>query len=188
MHIVFVAHTRPDALALEMAERFAIPRSTEPLDPLALKPDRVALPSHETPSAAALARAGISPRIFTTLDELAVALTSGNESGENGEPERLESWELLPELEEPTLAPSAGAPRMADPAGPSPFHSIEEALARSQDHHGILEAILSQAIEGTGADGGSLMLLDPERGELRIGAAVGLSAACVRGARQKLGE
>src|SRR5262249_31304310 len=30
--------------------------------------------------------------------------------------------------------------------------------------------------------------LDPERGELRIGAAVGLSAACVRGARQKLGE
>jgi len=179
MRIVFVAHTRPDALALQMAERFAIPRSTEPLDLLALKPDRVALPSHETPSAAALARAGISPRIFTTLDELAVALMSGTEAGGNGEPERLESWELLPEAEEPARPATAET---------SPFRAIEETLARSQDRSGMLRAILSEAIDRSGADGGSLMLLDPERGELRIGVAEGLSEACVRGARRKLGE
>jgi len=183
MRIVFVAHTRPDALALQMAERFAIPRSTEPLDLLALKPDRVALPSHETPSATALARAGISPRIFTTLDELAVALTSGHESAGNGEPQRLESWELLPEVEEPSFAPGPAASPSA-----SPFRSIEETLARSQDRPEILRTVLSRAIERSSADGGSLMLLDPDRGELRIGAAVGLSDACMRGARRKLGE
>jgi len=191
IRIVFVAHTRPDALALQMAERLEIPRSTEPLDLLALKPDRVALPSHETPSAAALARAGISPRIFTTLDELAVALTSGADSGENGEPERLESWELLPEESEAELPAAArlpGAPAPADGAKPSPFQTIEETMARAQDRDGILRAILDRAMERTGADGGSLMLLDPERDELRIGAAVGLSDACVRGARQKLGK
>ncbi|HEU5311216.1 MAG TPA: hypothetical protein VFV24_07155, partial [Candidatus Eisenbacteria bacterium] len=74
VEIVLVAHPDPDALALRMAEVLQIPRSTEPLDLLPLKPDRVALPSLETPSAEALSRAGISGRIFTTLEDLADAL------------------------------------------------------------------------------------------------------------------
>jgi diguanylate cyclase (GGDEF)-like protein len=181
VRIVFVAHTQPDALALQMAADLAIPRSTEPLDLLALKPDRVALPSHETPSAAALARAGISPRIFTTLDELAVSLTSGREfSGGNGDPEPIESWELLPEPE-----PGPSPPRND---ANTPFHAIEESLARSADHAGILAEILARAMERVGADGGSLMLLDRERNELRIAAAEGLSDACVRSTRRKVGD
>ena len=59
VEIVLVAHANPDSLALRMAEVLQIPRSTEPLDLLPLKPDRVALPSLETPSAEALAREGV---------------------------------------------------------------------------------------------------------------------------------
>jgi len=181
VRIVFVAHTQPDALALQMAADLAIPRSTEPLDLLALKPDRVALPSHETPSAAALARAGISPRIFTTLDELAVALTSGRDFEGNGDLESIEAWELLPDPIDPALEPPRNDAQ-------SPFHTIEESLARSADHASILTEILGRAVERVGADGGSVMLLDRERGELRIAAADGLSDDCVRSTRRKVGD
>ncbi|HXL15843.1 MAG TPA: hypothetical protein VN972_07155, partial [Methylomirabilota bacterium] len=56
IQIVLVAHPDPEALALRIAEVLQIPRSTEPLDLLPLKPDRVALPSLASPSAAALVR------------------------------------------------------------------------------------------------------------------------------------
>src|SRR5205814_3021090 len=70
VEIALVCHPDPEALALKIAEVLQIPRSTEPLDLLALKPDRVALPSLASPSASALVRAGISDRIFITLEDL----------------------------------------------------------------------------------------------------------------------
>ena len=62
LEIVLVAHPDPDALALKIAEVLQIPRSNEPLDLLSLKPDRVALPSLATPSAAQSSPARPPPR------------------------------------------------------------------------------------------------------------------------------
>jgi diguanylate cyclase (GGDEF)-like protein len=70
IEIVLVVHPDPEALSLKLAHALGIPRSSEPLDLLALKPDKVALPAPQSPSAAALTRAGISDRIFSTLDDL----------------------------------------------------------------------------------------------------------------------
>ena len=95
VEIVLVSHSDPEALALKIAEVLQIPRSQEPLDLLALKPDRVALPSMSAPSAEALSRAGISNRIFTTLDELATSLESGARPEAAGDSAPLEGWEVL---------------------------------------------------------------------------------------------
>ncbi|MGH7681145.1 MAG: GAF domain-containing protein [Candidatus Eiseniibacteriota bacterium] len=171
VEIVLVSHSDPEALALKIAEVLQIPRSQEPLDLLALKPDRVALPSMSAPSAEVLARAGISNRIFTTLDELATSLETGAHPDTTGDATPLEGWEVL-----------------FDEATGTRLGKIQEALALSEDRQRLFREILSLAVEQTRADAGSIMVLDEEAGELRIAFADGLSADTVRSARQKLGE
>ncbi len=171
VEIVLVVHPDPDALALKIAEVLQIPRSTEPLDLLALKPDQVALPSLDAPSAAALVRAGISNRIFTGLDELAANLGPGRRSDGPEDPAALEQWGEL-----------------FDEATGTRLGKIQEALALSEDRQGLFREVLALAVEQTGADAGSIMILDEEEGELRIAFADGLSPDVVRSTRQKIGE
>jgi diguanylate cyclase (GGDEF)-like protein len=169
--IVLVCHPDPEALALKIAEVLQIPRSTEPLDLLALKPDRVALPSMDAPSAAALSRAGISNRIFTTLDELALSFNNITSADATGDPSPLDNWEEL-----------------FDEATGARLGKIQEALSLSEDRQRLFREILALAVEQTRAEAGSIMVLDEEEGELRIAFADGLSADTVRSTRQKLGE
>lgn len=169
--IVLVAHSNPDALALKIAEVLQIPHSTEPLDLLALKPDRVALPSFETSSAAALSRAGISSRIFTTLNDLSASLGTGPRADATGNPTPLEGWEAL-----------------FDEATGTRLGKIQEALALSEDRQRLFREILALAVEQTGAEAGSIMIVDEDDEELRIAFADGLSPDTVRTTRQKLGE
>ena len=171
VEIVLVVHPDPEALALKIAEVLQIPCSTEPLDLLALKPDRVALPSLATPSAAALARAGISQGIFLTLEDLAKDWKPGAEADATGDPAPIALWE-----NEFDLATGARLGR------------LREALALSEDRQRLFREILGLAVDRTGAEAGSIMVLDEEEGELRIAFADGLSAETVRTSRQKLGE
>ena len=171
VEIVLVSHSEPEALALKIAEVLQIPRSNEPLDLLALKPDRVALPSMSSPSASALSRAGISNRIFTTLDELAGSLETGTRADATGDPSPLEGWEAL-----------------FDEATGTRLGKIQEALALSEDRQRLFREILSLAVEQTRAEAGSIMVLDEDAGELRIAFADGLSPDVVRSTRQKVGE
>ncbi|HKW50789.1 MAG TPA: GAF domain-containing protein [Candidatus Eisenbacteria bacterium] len=171
VEIALVCHPDPEALALKIAEVLQIPRSTEPLDLLALKPDRVALPAMDTPSAAALARAGISNRIFTTLDDLESTFIAGARADATGDPTPLENWEQL-----------------FDEATGTRLGKIQEALALSEDRQRLFREILALAVEQTRAEAGSIMVLDEEEGELRIAFADGLSPDTVRSTRQKLGE
>jgi len=170
IEIVLVTHPDPDALALKIAEVLQIPRSTEPLDLLALKPDQVALPSLDTPGAAALVRAGISSRIFTTLEEAARGFGATRaDTGDNSAP--LESWEAL-----------------FDEATGARLGKLEQALALSEDRERLFREVLALAVEQTGADAGSIMIVNEDEGELRIAFAEGLSPDTVRTSRQKLGE
>jgi len=172
VEIVLVAHPDPDALALKIAEVLQIPRSTEPLDLLQLKPDRVALPSLASPSASALARAGISERIFVTLDELAEGWPAASTPSTNNEPNPIELWDT-------DLRPSAEEARLG---------RLRAALQLSEDRQLLFREVLELAVERTRADAGSIMLVDEEEGELRIAFADGLPADVVRTSRQKLGE
>ena len=171
VEIVLVVHPDPDALALKIAEVLQIPRSSEPLDILALKPDQVALPSLEAPGATELLRAGISSRMFLRLDDLGSSLGAKARADATGDPTPLERWEVL-----------------FDEATGARLGKIQEALALSEDRQRLFREILALAMEQSGADAGSIMILDPEAGELRIAFADGLSADTVRTARQKLGE
>lgn len=171
VEIVLVCHPEPEALALKIAEVLQIPRSTEPLDLLALKPERVALPSMDAPSAAVLSRAGISNRIFVTLDDLASNFGEGTRADATGDPTPLDNWEEL-----------------FDEATGTRLGKIQEALALSEDRQRLFREILALAVEQTKAEAGSIMVLDEEAGELRIAFADGLSADTVRSTRQKLGE
>lgn len=172
--LVLVVNADPEALALKIAEVLQIPRSTEPLDLLSLKPDRVALPSLESPGAAALLRAGISPGIFTPLDRLTSVLSEPPlPAAGNGAATPIEEWEE--DFEEATgTAATLG--------------TIREALALSEDRQRLFREILALAIAETGADAGSLMVVDEEERELRIAFADGLSSDTVRTTRQKIGE
>jgi diguanylate cyclase (GGDEF)-like protein len=172
VELVLVAHADPEALALKIAEVLQIPRSTEPLDLLPLKPDRVALPAMGSRSATALVKAGISPRIFTTLDELTSILSEQARADATGDPTPIEEWEA--DFEEAT-----GADRLGQ---------IREALALSDDRQRLFREILAMAVSETGAEVGSLMIVDEEEGELRIAFAEGLSTDTVRTVRQKIGE
>ncbi|HEX7077563.1 MAG TPA: GAF domain-containing protein [Candidatus Eisenbacteria bacterium] len=173
--LVLVVHADPDALALKIAEVLQIPRSTEPLDLLQLKPDRVALPSLDSPGAAALLRAGISPGIFTALHDLPAVLSEGllSSVATNGEPTPIEEWEEG--FEEAT---GTGAT----------LGTIREALALSEDRQRLFREILALAVAEAGADAGSIMVVDEEEGELRIAFADGLSPDTVRTTRQRIGE
>ena len=172
LEIVLVAHPDPEALALKIAEVLQIPRSTEPLDLLALKPDRVALPSLASPSAAALSRAGISDRIFVTLDDLSNNWPSTPVRLAPEEPNPIELWDNRYEE-------SAGSPRLS---------RIRAALALSEDRQFLFSEVVSLAVEQSGADAGSIMVVDEEAQELRIAFADGLSPEIVRTTRQRLGE
>jgi len=171
VEIVLVAHPDPEALALKIAEVLQIPRSAEPLDLLSLKPDRVALPSLASPSAAALVRAGISEQIFVTLDEIAKGWANRPRGEANGQPEPIDLWE-----------------GEFDQALGARLGRLRDALALSEDRQRLFREILALAVERAGAEAGSLMVVDEEERELRIVFADGLSVDTVRTSRQKLGE
>src|SRR6185503_709554 len=173
VELVLVAHADPEALALKIAEVLQIPRSTEPLDLLQLKPDRVALPSMGSEAANALIKAGISPRIFTPLDDLAKLLANGTPPDEPDPPTPIEEWEA--NFEEATGTGS----RLSE---------IRDAMVLSDDRQRLFKEILALAVEEAGADAGSLMVVDPDEAELRIAFAEGLSPDTVRTVRQKIGE
>ena len=172
IEIVLVAHPDPEALALKIAEVLQIPRSTEPLDLLSLKPDRVALPSLVSPSAAALVRAGISNRIFVTLDDLASDWPVATARTAEEEAHPIEMWER----------------RYDEVLGSSRLSRIRAALALSEDRQFLFSEILALAVEQSKADAGSIMVVDEEAQELRIAFADGLPASVVRTTRQRLGE
>ena len=206
VEIVLVAHANPDSLALRMAEVLQIPRSTEPLDLLPLKPDRVALPSLETPSAEALARAGISGRIFTTLEDLAHALNEQDGFLDVGVHHHAVPGNGTPHAGEHATGPPQPEPKgnpNGDPAAEAQdldmweiqfdravgkLDRIREALDLTEDRRNLLREVLALAVEQTASDAGSIMLLDEAQGELRIAVAEGLSSDTVRTTRQKLGE
>ena len=168
--LVLVAHHDPEALSLKIAEVLQIPHSVEPLDLLALKPDRVALPHLDSPSAQTLARAGISERIFTTLDDVARELRPRTHADDP--------------VEARSLAPAwAEGVRQG-----SRLDQIREALALSEDRQRLFREVLALAVEQTGAESGSIMVLDESEAELRIAFADGLSSDVVRTTRQKIGE
>jgi diguanylate cyclase (GGDEF)-like protein len=172
IEIVLVAHPDPEALALKIAEVLQIPRSNEPLDLLPLKPDRVALPSLASPSAAALVRAGISERIFVTLDDLAG------------------DWTAVPAhvAEEPVQPIEAWETDYDEAAAASRLSRIRAALALSEDRQFLFSEVLSLAVEQSRADAGSIMVVDEEAQELRIAFADGLSEDVIRTTRQRFGE
>lgn len=66
--------------------------------------------------------------------------------------------------------------------------SLTETLNLALDRQKLLRWILDLAIKCTGAECGSIMLLDDEGRELRIAMAQGLSVDTIRRTRQKLGE
>ncbi|HEY7728435.1 MAG TPA: GAF domain-containing protein, partial [Candidatus Eisenbacteria bacterium] len=160
----------PDSLAIKIAEVLQIPHSTEPLDLLGLKPDRVVLPFFDSPSAAALVRAGISERLFTTLDEIARTLR------------------VRPPAEAREAAGASRPPWAEDAVQGSRLDRIREALALTEDRQRLFREVLALAIEQTGAESGSIMVLDEPEQELRIAFADGLSADVVRTTRQRVGE
>jgi diguanylate cyclase (GGDEF)-like protein len=172
IEIVLVAHPDPEALALKIAEVLQIPRSTEPLDLLSLKPDRVALPSLASPSAASLVRSGISERIFVTLEDLSDHWPSAPVRAPAEEPNPIELWES----------------RYDEVTGGARLGRIRAALALSEDRQFLFSEVLSLAVEQSNADSGSIMVVDEEAQELRIAFADGLSPDIVRTTRQRLGE
>ncbi len=172
IEIVLVAHPDPEALALKIAEVLQIPHSTEPLDLLPLKPDRVALPSLASPSASALVRAGISDRIFVTLEDLAGGWPMGDARVAAEEPNPIETWDS----------------RYDEVAGHARLGRIRAALALSEDRQFLFSEVLALAVEQSNADSGSIMVVDEEARELRIAFADGLSPEVVRITRQPLGE
>ena len=197
VEIVLVVHSDPEALSLEIAEVLQIPRSAEPLDLLSLKPDQVALPSLEAPGAKALLRSGISERIFTSLDEIHsrlqgpepptirdIPIADGDADGDGavtpaahgrtaratGDPEPLQAWEAM--FDEATGG----------------IGKIQDAMDLSDDRSRVLNEILTLAVDQTGAEMGSIMILDEDEGELTIAFANGIPSETVRSTRQKLGE
>lgn len=66
--------------------------------------------------------------------------------------------------------------------------TLSETLSLALDSQKLLRWILDLAIRCTGAESGSIMLLDDKRSELRIAMAQGLSGDTVRRTRQRLGE
>jgi GAF domain-containing protein len=128
------------------------------------------LPFFDSPSASALVRAGISERIFITLDEVARTLSvrTRADAADGSKP---------------------GRPAWAeDAAQGSRLDRIREALALTEDRQRLFREVLALAVEQTGAESGSIMVLDESERELRIAFADGLSADVVRTTRQPVGE
>jgi GAF domain-containing protein len=68
------------------------------------------------------------------------------------------------------------------------LHEIVESVNLTVDADELFARMLEIAMGVTGADGGSLMLLDPERGELRIRVAIGVEPELWPKIRVRLGE
>ncbi len=171
VEVVLVAHADTDALALRIAEMLQIPSSMEPLDLLPLKPDLIAMPSLDAPSAAMLLKAGFSPSIFVALEELDERMERPVQPDATGDPTPIREWEAH-----------------FDVATGTRLSQLRDALALTDDRQRLFREVLSLAVEQAGAESGSIMLVDAEAGELRIAFADGLSGEIVRTMRQPLGE
>ena len=99
---------------------------------------------------------------------------------------------LLPSLTAPLLGSLSGtlALYVADMELMTARSLIEAAreLSRILDPHQVLETALSRAMDMTGAQTGSIMLIDPESGRLRIGISHGLPEDVVRDTELGEGE
>ena len=202
VEIVLVVHSDPEALALEIAEVLQIPRSAEPLDLLSLKPDQVALPSLDAPGATVLLRSGISERIFTSLDEIQSRLKSPAPPPPLPPPSTREIPVEDGDSAPPLAAPVPHSRTAIGTADAEPLQAweamfdeatgglgkIQDALDLSDDRNRVLNEILTLAVDQTGAEMGSIMILDEDEGELTIAFANGIPAETVRSTRQKLGE
>lgn len=69
-----------------------------------------------------------------------------------------------------------------------PLYSLAQSFADLDNLQALLQRVLETAIQETGADRGSIMLLEEEGNYLYIGAAVGLPEHIVREQRQRVGE
>lgn len=99
---------------------------------------------------------------------------------------------LLPELTAPLLGSLSGtlALHVADTELMTARNLVEAAreLSRLLDPRQVLETALARAMEMTGAQTGSIMLIDPSTGRLRIEVAHGLPEEVVRDTRLGEGE
>jgi signal transduction histidine kinase/FixJ family two-component response regulator len=68
------------------------------------------------------------------------------------------------------------------------LHRVGRSISSARPLEDVLQDLLRGATQVTNAEQGSLMLLDPERSELSIHAAIGLPEEVIRGTRLKIGE
>ena len=69
-----------------------------------------------------------------------------------------------------------------------PIWEISQAFMTTVDLDELLTRIVNTCVQATGADRCSLMLLQPDRNELRIRAATGLPESVVKSVRERVGE
>jgi GAF domain len=68
------------------------------------------------------------------------------------------------------------------------LHEIREAIYLSKNKEELLKLVLNVAIRSSGADSGSIMLVDPQKKFLKIEIADGLEPGIVKATTQKLGK
>jgi putative methionine-R-sulfoxide reductase with GAF domain len=68
------------------------------------------------------------------------------------------------------------------------LHEIREAIYLSKNKEELLKLVLNVAIRSSGADSGSIMLVDPQKKTLKIEIADGLEAGIVKSTTQKVGK
>ncbi len=68
------------------------------------------------------------------------------------------------------------------------LHEIREAIYLSKNKEELLKLVLNVAIRSSGADSGSIMLVDPQKKTLRIEIADGLDPGIVKSTSQKIGK
>jgi transcriptional regulator with GAF, ATPase, and Fis domain len=68
------------------------------------------------------------------------------------------------------------------------LHEIREAIYLSKNKEELLKLVLNVAIRSSGADSGSIMLIDPKKRNLKIEIAEGLDLGIVKSTMQKIGK
>src|SRR5271157_1824155 len=68
------------------------------------------------------------------------------------------------------------------------LHEIREAIYLSKNKEELLKLVLNVAIRSSGADSGSIMLVDPQKKVLKIEIADGLEPGIVKSTTQKMGK
>ena len=68
------------------------------------------------------------------------------------------------------------------------LHEIREAIYLSKNKEELLKLVLNVAIRSSGADSGSIMLIDPKKRNLKIEIAEGLDLGIVKSTTQKIGK